>query len=361
MGGTGAVGQYIVEELLLSPLPFQVTIAGRSEARFEKLFSEDIPDLDFKRVDLQSSLSIDPLLEGQKLLILAAGSFRNFTSRIALAAADRGVHYIDICNDPDYSSQLHDHSEALENSGKVFLTGISCLPEISLRLADSVRSRLDTIEDISIGLFMGSKNLKTPGAMTSVMSNLNQDATFITDGEPQPSLKSKFRKTFTFPEPTGQVPAFAWNSSDFISFPQLFQFNNLVVRVGFEGHLTRRIFSTFKQILHSGNSGFLETWVRSTLACLQVFNRGGTERSCVTVQLEGLKNGQRKCIRVSAIANEKGHRLAALPAVIAAEAIMENKDIPHGLVQPLSWLPTDVFLNRLTQYGLEYQVEENDY
>lgn len=356
VGGTGTFGRRIVQELLESPLPFRIRVGGRTIARFDDLFAEDIPDLEFQAVDLDDPSTLPGFLDGQKIVILAAGPFQAMQPHLARQAARLGVHYIDLADDPGYVQKMIALAPELERSGKQFLIGLGSLPGLSLRLADSIWHRFDRVDEISIGLFIGNKNRRGPGSVRSALEGLARPVPLIRGGVEQPSRAREFKRRFDFPDPIGPVSSFLIDSPDRLLFPASFNVNRLEARVGFEGTWARRGVALFKQIADWGGLGLVLRALPALLA-LASADRGGTDRGCVSVMLKGERDGGRLTLRASLYADKQGQRLASLPAVIAAEALAAGESLPAPPAAPLNWMATPVFLERMSLHGIDHRID----
>ncbi len=358
IGGTGVFGQYIVEGLLQSPIDFSITVAARNKKTFDKVFSVVSPRLTFQSVDLTNPASLEQLLDGIQIVILAAGPFQGFTSQLALTASRMGVHYIDICDDPAYIERLITVSKELNQSKALLLSGLSSLPGISMRLIDIAHNRFDRIDSVSIGLFIGNSNKKGHGAVMSSLDSLDKTASVIENGQHKEIPVWSDKELYLYPKPIGVIPSYSFNSPDALLAAQHFKIRDLRVKVGFEWRLARWSFLFFKLATKFCSVRLIKGLVRGLFPLFSWFHRFGSERGCVSVIMRGHQQNEIKTVRASLLGLEKGQRMASLPAVIAAEAIANNEVRGTGLTDLISWLPSKAFLDKLQQKGFELRIEE---
>ncbi len=358
IGGAGVFGRYIVEGLIASPTDFEVTVASRHRASFDRAYPAASDRLRFQAFDLDAAATVAPLLSGKQIVIVAAGPFQGFGPELALEASRLGVHYIDICDDPVYMQQLQGLQGELCQSGALVLSGLSSLPGLSVRLLDVIHTRLDVLEDVSIGLFIGNSNHKGRGAVTSAIAGLEETATVIEDGEPKEIPVWSHKESYPYPAPIGSVPSFSFRSPDPLLVPGLFDVRSLRVKVSFEWRLARWAFSLFKLASRVVGVGPVLFLSGRLYPLFNLFHRFGSERGCVSVVVKGKRDERPVTIRASLIGLEKGQRLASLPAVVAAEAIANREHRGAGLCDLVSWLPSQVFLDKLVEKGLLLRVEE---
>lgn len=356
VGGTGVFGRYIVEELLKSSIDFKIIVASRDKKQFFRYYS-DQPTIQFEQLDLHDDIAVDRILDKTNLMILAAGPFQGLSSHIAIRASQKGVHYIDICDDPTYLSSLYEHKDLFASSKAVALSGLSSLPGISVLLMESIRSQFDHIEDISIGLFIGNKNQKGRAAVTSAIKNLSRAATFIEDGKLRSVSSWSNAIDYAYPAPIGVVPSYSFPTPDAILFSKYYSCKNLSVRVGFEWALARTVFSFFKSVSDFGYQRLVE---KITTTLYPIFSMGhfiGSEGGCVSLIVCGTKGDQTINIRASLRSDRKGQRMASIPAVIAAEAIARGELKSAGLLDLNQWIKPDLFFQRMSEKGMMFQIE----
>lgn len=341
-GGTGVFGRSMVKELLDGPLPFQITVASRDKSSFKKCFRELSSRLVFKKSDLRDLPSVATTLEKQKIVILAAGPFQDFSTEIVRIAARQGVHYLDICDWTPYYLGLKKIQNELKQAGIVCVSGLSSLPGISVPLFCRIQDEFDHIEDIRIGLFIGNKNSKGKGAVESALQTFKADS-------------GKYR--FPFPEPIGSNPGYSLDSPDREVISTFANFDNLRVYVSFEWSWARGFFSVLGGMSKGKGSPRAKRLVSLLAPAFNLMNFIGTDRGCVSVVVAGSLGGVRKTFRSSLIGNHQGQRMASLPCVIAAEAIAGGECQARGWVGPHEWMAPKAFLKSLTQRGFEFKKE----
>ena len=357
IGGTGVFGRFIVEELQKSEVDFQITVAARRKSEFMKYFKSE-EDLKFQHIDLKDESSIKKALQGKFLCIMAAGPFQGFSNDLVSIAAKEGVHYLDICDDPGYIEKIHAVKPALDTSQKIFITGLSSLPGISLPLAALIYERFDHVNSIDIGLFIGNNNQKGRGAVFSALDNLNQEVTVYKQGLKHKIPGWSHKQAFAFPEPIGKVPGYSFSSADPMLFAKHFQFNSLNVKVAFEWAIARWSFSWFKFLAGLGLHKFVKAMVSVMFPLFALAHNIGSERGAVTVTIKGENQKITKAFSVSIYADKKSQRMASLPCVIAAEAIAKNECSKTGLLALHEWMEPKTFFAKLEEKGMQLIIEE---
>jgi saccharopine dehydrogenase-like NADP-dependent oxidoreductase len=339
-GGTGVFGRIIVEELLKSPMPFRITVASRDEAKFKRTFSSLSDRLTFCPLELRDLNSVGAVLQGQKIMILAAGPFQELSPEIAGIAAGAGVHYLDLCDWPPYFFALQQWTKEFSEAGVACLPGLSTLPGISIPLFCVLQSEFDELEEVRIGLFIGNKNPKGFAAMASALR-----------------IESSSRFVFPFPQPIGSFPAFSLATPDIKIIPMIASCHSIQVGVSFEWSLARGIFSLMRNFFKGGKAAGMNPLLSFFSPALNLLNFFGTRRGCVSIWVRGRRKGEKLILSSSLYAPSQSQRIAALPSVIAAEALARGECKAKGWLLPHEWMEPKVFLNQLIERGLEYKRE----
>jgi saccharopine dehydrogenase-like NADP-dependent oxidoreductase len=357
-GGTGLFGQTIVQELLNSTLAIEVAIAARHLPRGLLPSVANGKPVEFITLNLHDLASLQHVLIGRDVLVLAAGPFQNLSPEIARVAAESGVHYIDLCDDPVYFSAVTALSAVWQGTARVCLTGLSSLPGISLPLATLLQEKFDRIDDIDIGLFIGNANRKGRGAVFSSLKALGQLVPVWREGTLTSRPGGTEAVDFPYPDPIGKVKSTLIASPDASAFVRFGPIKNLSARVGFEWALARAAFSFFRILAMAGAPALVRWLVNLMFPFFSLMHSFGTQRGSVTVLMRGEKNGQPCTWRASLVGESHGQKMASLPAVIACEALAKSEIVGEG-VRPLNeWLPPREFLSRLEKHGFTLSLEK---
>lgn len=358
IGGTGVFGRYIVQDLMASPLDFEITVAARRKSAFDLTFPSRSPGLKFSPCDLAVPGTWQPLVTAHDAVILAAGPFQGIPADLARFAAASGKHYLDLCDDPGYAERLRGMKAEFANARGILLTGLSSLPGISLPLAALAARNLDTVREARVGLFIGNRNRKGRGAVFSALQNLTGTVDIIEGGKLGRVPGWSRRVNYAYPEPIGTVPSYAFASPDPALFAEKFPLETLSVSVGFEWAAARATFRAFKFVADAGGYGLVKRAVKFFFPLFELAHGFGTERGCVSVTLVGTRDGRGHSVCASLYADRKGQRMASLPAVIACEAIAKGEVGKTGLTSLAEWIAPEDFLSRLEAKGMSLMIED---
>lgn len=350
IGGTGVFGSLIVDELLASPLKFHVSAAARGSGAVNKSRRIDGRHA-FVTLDLNDTLALQRTVTGHAIVILAAGPFQQIGAEVALASTRAGAHFIDINDSPAYHARLVGVAGGLKATGRAVLSGMSSLPGISVPLFCAIKDGFDTIEAIEIALFIGNANKKGPAAVHSALENLTTPVTVWRGGKKRSTMGWTQKALHPFPYPIGAVPAYSLASPDPLILAEIAAFQDLAVKVGFESRTVRGLFTLLHGVAHLGWYATVKRFIDTARPLWNLTGRLGTERGCVSVVVRGRRNGEPTNRQAALVAAESGQRLAALPSILAAEALARGTVRGTGLVGVHLWMKPEEFLERMQERG----------
>lgn len=350
IGGTGVFGSLIVDELLASPLNFRVSAAARGSAAVKKSRRID-GRLEFVTLDLNDITVLRRAVAGHAVVILAAGPFQGIGAEVALASTRAGAHFIDINDSPAYHARLVGVAGELKATGRAVLSGMSSLPGISVPLFCAIKGDFDRIDAIEIALFIGNANKKGAAAVHSALENLTTPVTVWRGGKKRSTMGWTSKALHPFPEPIGAVPAYSLASPDPLILAEIAAFQDLAVKVAFESRTVRGLFTLLHGVAHLGWYAAVKRFIDAARPLWNLTRVFGSEWGCVSVVVKGLKDGHSLTRQAALLAAEGGQRLAALPSVLAAEALARGTVRGTGLVGVDLWMKPEEFLERMQERG----------
>jgi len=163
--GAGKIGSTIAR-LLIHSGDYHVTLADRSRQQLEHM--EENAALSLAEVDIGDHASLVRLLAG-KFAVLSAAPF-HLTIAIAEAAAEAGVHYLDLTEDVESTRRV---KSIAASASTAFIPQCGLAPGFISIVANDLASRFDTLDSVRMRV----------GALPQYPSNaLNYNLTWSTDG-----------------------------------------------------------------------------------------------------------------------------------------------------------------------------------
>ncbi|WP_432345882.1 saccharopine dehydrogenase family protein [Shinella yambaruensis] len=163
--GAGKIGSTIARMLAHSG-DYRVTVADRSDEQLAAI--ERHAAVSTAVVDIADGAALRALLAG-KFAVLSAAPY-HLTVAIAEAAADAGLHYLDLTEDVESTRQV---KRIAENAKTAFIPQCGLAPGFISIVANDLASRFDSLESVRMRV----------GALPQYPSNaLNYNLTWSTDG-----------------------------------------------------------------------------------------------------------------------------------------------------------------------------------
>jgi saccharopine dehydrogenase-like NADP-dependent oxidoreductase len=163
--GAGKIGGTIAD-MLAGSGDYQVTVVDRSAAQLAALeVSNAVVTME---LDIEDTAALEAVLAG-KFAVLSAAPFHQ-TTRIAEAAANAGIHYLDLTEDVAATRRV---KELARDGKSTFIPQCGLAPGFISIVANDLASRFDSLESVRMRV----------GALPQYPSNaLNYNLTWSTDG-----------------------------------------------------------------------------------------------------------------------------------------------------------------------------------
>ncbi|HXC27710.1 MAG TPA: saccharopine dehydrogenase NADP-binding domain-containing protein [Stellaceae bacterium] len=157
VGGTGAFGGRLVKGLIDTP-DFAVVIAGRDLNRAEAAAAAFGPRARALRLDTRAVQPQELRASGAFVVVDAAGPFQGASYRLARAAIEAGLHYVDLADARDFVAGFDALDALAKAAGVVALTGASSTPALSHAVLDRLTAGWRRIDAVEIAISPGNRN-----------------------------------------------------------------------------------------------------------------------------------------------------------------------------------------------------------
>lgn len=163
--GAGKIGSTIAQ-LLAHSGDYHITVVDRSSEQLDQVGKH--PSIATSEIDISDKAAMVSLLRG-KFAVLSAAPF-HLTITIAEAAAQAGVHYLDLTEDVESTRRV---KAIAETANTAFIPQCGLAPGFISIVAHDLASRFDTLDSVRMRV----------GALPQYPSNaLNYNLTWSTDG-----------------------------------------------------------------------------------------------------------------------------------------------------------------------------------
>lgn len=340
LGGYGTFGAIAAREL--ADAGVELTIAGRDSAKAVAFAAQLGDSRRGMALDLNDAAAVRKALHDSPVVVNCAGPFSSLKPAILDACIEQHCDYVDIGDDRGYVAAMRSRHESFSAAGVTGLYGCSSLPAISGALAlrlmheSTVRPRAALVS-----LLVGNNNPKGIAAITSLLRTLGQPIR-----APQGTLRGfRDRLPVTFPPPFGSRRNYTAESPEYDVFPDLLGVSSVRVGFCFELAISNWLMSTLARLpfRYGRQTG------RFLAAISAPFRRLGCSGGAVMTHLT-FDDGSSRSGTV--LAREGGQRMAAMPAVLAVEALLRGASRP-GSGTAYDLLGADRLLDEMKQRGFE--------
>lgn len=151
LGGAGVQGSVTVKDLVKQDDVTSIVIGdldqAKAEALAKKIGSEKVHTA---KVDVFDPESLRNVLRNVDVVVNTTGPFYKLTDRVARAAIEEKVHYVDICDDPQPTIDLLELDESARKAEVTLIIGMGSTPGATNLLAKAGADRMDTVDEIKV-------------------------------------------------------------------------------------------------------------------------------------------------------------------------------------------------------------------
>lgn len=333
VGGYGHVGSRLARRLVESQTG-TVTIAGRSLDKAQRLAAH----LHCKAtlLDLENSQNWDDVLKDADIVIVCMDQK---DASFAAQVLKSGKTYVDITA----SDALFQQIEALQHTARAHearaILSVGLAPGLTNLLVKACTDRLDQANRVRIGIMLGLGDDHGRAAIEWTFQNLLSS----------PSLPHSIN-TFAFGHPPTAFPVIPFDFADQHviqrrqNIPDTATYLSLVPAM-----MARAIFALIPVLQRSPP---FSRWVRKLMPYL----RFGSDRTALSVEVEGVRQGQPTTVR----ATMEGRKEAEITALVAAFVVnaASNRLNPSGVHHLDEIMSLEEVLPFLSENALNIDIED---
>jgi saccharopine dehydrogenase-like NADP-dependent oxidoreductase len=302
-------------------------------------------------VDANDPASLRSVLEGADAAVGCIGPFYSFAVKMARAAVEAGVDYVDICDDYGPIEELFALDEAAGQAGVTVITGLGWTPGITNILARLGAEELDEVDDINISWAGGAADSTGLAVIMHVFYAVTGNVPTYRDGAWVDVPASSEAEVVEFPAPLGRVRVFHCGHPEPLTVPRYIQANTVSLKGALTPDWNNKLADLFARLRLIGTPAKNDRMARIIHAIEGLFRVGGIAASGVRVDVKGRKEG-RQCTISYGVADKMG-KLTGIPAAIGAQLLAEGRIEAKGVFAPEGCLAPQPFLAELSKRGIE--------
>jgi saccharopine dehydrogenase-like NADP-dependent oxidoreductase len=358
-GGAGIEGSWVVQCLTQTDSIREIVVADIDKTRGEQIKNTH-ERINFQYVDVTEKSNIFRVLDDADIAVNCVGPFYKFAQPIMQAVINKGVNYVDICDDYDMTQTLLDeyHRQAKE-AGITCIVGLGASPGLTNIMAKYGSEQLDKTNDISVFVTRGLTE-EAGGAIPYHMMHcwLGEVPVFKNGQFTKGRGLIDGQEIVTFPQPFGQGAVYYFGHPETVTLPRyIFGLQNACCKGTFFPDYFRQLLLQVEAlglvseepIPVKGHPVAPIDFLASFIPRLgkQVVTSGVNipKGGAVMVRVQGEKNGEPKTYLYEGTAHMK--QGTATPAAIGAEMLAKGEIETPGVFAPEGCVPAKKFLNRI--------------
>ena len=336
-GGAGIEGSWVVQCLTQTDSIREIVVADIDKTRGEQIKNTH-ERINFQYVDVTEKSNIFRVLDDADIAVNCVGPFYKFAQPIMQAVINKGVNYVDICDDYDMTQTLLDeyHRQAKE-AGITCIVGLGASPGLTNIMAKYGSEQLDKTNDISVFVTRGLTE-EAGGAIPYHMMHcwLGEVPVFKNGQFTKGRGLIDGQEIVTFPQPFGQGAVYYFGHPETVTLPRyIFGLQNACCKGTFFPDYFRQLLLQVEAlglvseepIPVKGHPVAPIDFLASFIPRLgkQVVTSGVNipKGGAVMVRVQGEKNGEPKTYLYEGTAHMK--QGTATPAAIGAEMLAKGE------------------------------------
>jgi saccharopine dehydrogenase (NAD+, L-lysine-forming) len=369
LGGAGTMGSEAVK-LLLERTDAEITVADASVKGLKRVEAELGKKVKTAGADVNDKESLVKLLKGADVVISTVGPFYKYAAAVIKAAIEARVNMVDIDDDFDATKDSLELDEAARKAGVAAIIGMGASPGVTNLVAKLGASRLDRCDDIR--LYWGESAIDPTGsaAMMHWFHITAEKVPVFINGKWVEEQGFTQPEVIEFMPPVGKLEVVLTGHPEPVSLPRYIKG---VKNVSIKGALyPPKMMELYRWLIDTGfgsddmfkvnenvSMPFRELAVRIIRSMPRfapdyfkdvLDDALGKYEACAgtfKIVVSGKKGDSHVTITYDLMANNVAHS-TALPAVIAALALLDGKVRQSGVMAPEGALDAAMFLENLT-------------
>jgi len=355
LGGCGDMGSYAVRDLI-AHTDYHVTIADYRAERAQALAAEFGDRASGVFVDAEDPASLAGVLEGAavhrtlRVAVGCIGPFYHFAPRMARAAIDARVNYVDICDDWGPIEEVFALDGDAKAAGVTLICGLGWTPGITNVMARAGTDALDTVDTIRVYWGGGAADSEGLAVVAHVFFAITGNVPTYRDGQWVDVPAGADKEVVEFPAPLGRVHVSHCGHPEPMTIPRTIQADTVFLKGGLTPNWNNWLGETLVKLGLSKTHRRIMTTSRIIHALEGIIGAGGVPCSGARVDVVGVKDGQPLTISYACV--DKMGRLTGIPAAIGAAMLARGEIASPGVYAPEGIIEPEPFFAALAQRGI---------
>ncbi len=236
LGAYGFAGRAVTRRLAATGR-FTVIAAGRNRSKLEALRRSDDAAVSILPLDIDDPAALASALSTAQLVVNCVGPYIGSGSRVARAAVNAGIGYLDLASEQEHYRRLQSLDAECRQARVPVLTGLGAYPGLSGILLMALLRRHPDAESATMALVSGPDSDSSTGAAqaASGIIELAYEHAELVDGGLLRMRPGESRDA-CFPAPFGTVTVMRWPQMEILAAASAGALRNFSTFVALGGH-----------------------------------------------------------------------------------------------------------------------------
>jgi saccharopine dehydrogenase-like NADP-dependent oxidoreductase len=350
-GGAGVFGRRVAIELAKRP-DVRLRLVGRSESA---AVAARALNAEHATADVSDPRAVAAAIAGSFLVIHAAGPFRAGDYAAARPCITAGAHYFDFADGREFVVGIGALDAAARAAGVLVVSGVSTVPALTAAMVAELAGEFAAVEAIDAALSPGGRNPRGAATIASVLAYLGRPVRATVNGRAVARIGWGDARTFEFPPPMGVRRVHSCDAPDTELFPRLFGAKTVRFAAGLELNAINAALSLLAGIRRVVPLPGLERFAPAFAALSRPIAALGTTAGGVGMHVTGTGRDGRRIVRRAAVFTESDSAaIAAGPAIVAAERLLEGGGFEPGARPGAGACTWTELRRRLEPFGVRF-------
>lgn len=356
LGGAGHMGSHIAR-YLLNVSDGQVVLADYQVAKARALAAELGERVEATFVDARNRDSLLLALRDADVGIGAIGPFYRFGPKMAWAALESRVPYLDIGDDYGPIDVLFEFDAVARRSGTPIITGLGWTPGLSNVLARHGADQLDQVKEIRIAWVGGAADAEGQAVVKHVLYAVSGSVPTYRDGRITHVSATSEPEVVRFPDPLGAVEVSHVGHPEPLTIPRSIPAQTVSLKGALTPRWNNRLARTLVGFGLASSPRRIDRLSNLVHRLEGLLGAGGVALSGLRVDVTGSRGD--RLITLSYSAADHMARLTAVPAAVGAAMLARGEIGTPGVFAPEAVLDASRFLNELAAQGINIEADES--
>jgi lysine 6-dehydrogenase len=352
LGGYGDMGQGAVQDLI-EHTDAQVVIADYRIEGARAYAAQLGPRATAVFVDANDPAQLVSVLRGAAAVVGAIGPFYRYAPKMASAALEARVDYVDICDDYGPIREVFALHEAAKTAGVTVISGLGWTPGITNLMCRLGASRLDSVDEIKVSWAGGAEDSQGLAVVMHVFYAVTGKVPTYKDGQWVDVQAGSGKEPVDFGGALGTVRVFHCGHPEPMTVPRYIKVRTVSLKGALTPEWNNGLAEVFVRLGLTSTPRRIEALSKVIHKVEHILGAGGVPFSGARVDVIGRKDGQPRTVTYRTV--DKMKRLTGIPAAIGAWMLAQGQVKAKGVYAPEGCLEPEPFFAELAKRDISIE------